>query len=143
MKRTAAVLVILVIAGLLAWGVRRRWESVARSKREAAYQSDVRSVSQVLKPGMTRREVEDYLHAKKVTYMQECCVLRTDSDSRHSMDDLAKIGEESAPWFCSRHSVYLAFEFADYKRQAGTGFQDNDLDTLKAITIYHQMEGCL
>ena len=92
---------------------------------------------------MTRKEVEGYLHAKNMAYMQECCVLRRDSDSRHSLDDLAKIGEEPAPWFCSRHSVYLAFQFSDYKAQAGTGFQDNDLDVLKAITIYHQMEGCL
>ena len=28
-----------------------------------------------------------------------------------SWDDLVKIGEESAPWFCSENDVYLAFEF--------------------------------
>jgi hypothetical protein len=79
-----------------------------------------------------------------MTYMQECCALRADSGSRHSLDDLAKIGREDHPWFCSEHNVYLAFQFSDYAKQETTStIQDNALDPLKSITVYHQMEGCL
>jgi hypothetical protein len=27
-------------------------------------------------------------------------------------DDLAKIGEEAVPWFCSENYVYVAFQFS-------------------------------
>jgi hypothetical protein len=144
MKRILLLVLILVILGFGAWGVRRQFEKQAEARREAGYESSLRSIAEVLKTGMTRKEVEGYLHAKNMTYMQECCVLRADSGRRHSWDDLAKIGQESHPWFCSEHNVYLAFQFSDYAKQETTwAIQDNDLDTLKAITIYHQFEGCL
>jgi hypothetical protein len=144
MKRILLLILILVILGFGAWGVRRQFEKQAEARRGAGYESAMRSVTQALKPGMTRKEVEGYLNARKMTYMQECCVLRADSDGRQSLDDLAKIGQESHPWFCSEHDVYLAFQFSDYAKQETTSAtQDNDLDTLKAITIYHQLEGCL
>jgi len=36
----------------------------AKEKREAAYQAKLQSYSDVLKPGMTRKNVEDYLREK-------------------------------------------------------------------------------
>ena len=67
-----------------------------------------------------------------------------DSGARHSWDDLAQISSEDHPWFCRAHHVYLAFQFRDYAPQRETlRMQDNDLDMLRSITIYHPMEGCL
>ncbi len=60
--------------------------------------------------------------------------------TRHSWDDLIKIGEEDVPLFCRQNNVYVAFLFTDYDKSER---QDNDLDTLKNVTIYHELEGCL
>lgn len=69
-----------------------------------------------------------------------CCVSGT---RKHSWDDLAKIGEEGPPWYCGEHDVYVAFEIADQRQQERTGWQADDLDTLKSISIYHWLENCL
>jgi hypothetical protein len=42
-----------------------------------------------------------------------CCVDAMELSTRHSWDDLTKIGEENAPWFCGENNVYLAFQFTD------------------------------
>ncbi len=60
------------------------------------------------------------------------------------MDDLVKIGEEEHPWFCSEHFVYVAFQFVDHVQvEKAFSFNDDDSDTLKALSIYHQLGGCL
>ena len=144
MKRIVLLVLILGAAGLLAWGIHRRFAREAQAKREAAYQARLLSLTRVLKSGMTRKQVEDYLREKNITYMQECCVVAQESGNRHTLDDLAKIGQEDHPWFCSENNVYLAFRFSDYgKPDSNWQIKDNELDALKSITIYHQLEGCL
>ena len=91
---------------------------------------------------MTRKEVEDYLRARNANYQHICCVAARKLSIRHSWDDLVKIGEESAPWFCSKNNVYLAFQFIDHDPQQKAQ-RDDDLDTLKSVTIYPMLEGCL
>jgi len=142
MKRILLSILVLVVVGLLVLGIRHGWKRQARRQREAAYQTDLRSYSQVLKPGMTRKEVEDDLRGKNVKFQQMCCVDATELSKRHSWDDLTKIGEEDAPWFCGENNVYLAFQFTDQGQHERWG-SANDLDTLKAISIYHWLERCL
>ena len=72
-----------------------------------------------------------------------CCVDAMELSKRKSWDDLTRLGEEEAPWFCSENNVYLAFQFIDGSRQQTNGWKADDLDTLKSITIYHWLEGCL
>jgi hypothetical protein len=136
------LILILVVAPLIFFGVRYEMKMQAHKKREAAYRASLRSYTQVFRPGMTRKEVEDYLHGKNVEFGQTCCVDAMELSKRHSWDDLIKIGREDAPWFCGEHDVYLAFQFID-QGQHGTRWDVNDLDTLKAISIYHRLEGCL
>ncbi len=64
----------------------------AQKKREAAYQATLQSYSDVLKPGMTRKYVEDYLRSKGVTVQHLCCV-----DEKSALADLSKIGKEKHP----------------------------------------------
>lgn len=142
MKRVLVSILVLMVGGLLVLGIRHGLKMQAHKKREAAYQASLRSYSQVLKPGMTRKEVERYLHEKNVEFRQMCCVDAMELSKRHSWDDLIKIGREDAPWFCSENNVYLAFQFID-QGQHGTRWDANDLDTLKAISVYHWLEGCL
>lgn len=108
----------------------------AKEKREAAYQAALQSYSEVLKPGMTRKEVQIYLQGKNVTFGQLCCI-----DEPSALPDLVKIGKEKHPWYCSAHVVYIAFQFSAV--ESHKPWQAYDSDTLKRITIFHQLEGCL
>jgi hypothetical protein len=129
-------LVAVIVIGL---GVRYELKKRAERKREAGYQMAVRSYRQALKIGTTRKEVEDYLRARNIEFNQMCCV----EEKKRALDDLTKIGEEAAPWFCSEHYVFVAFQFADDQPRPDKIFSAEDLDTLKSITVFHQLGGCL
>ena len=66
------LILILVVAPLIFFGVRYemkvRAETQAQAKRETAYQAALRSYNQILKPGMKRKEVEDYLRVNKTEF---------------------------------------------------------------------------
>jgi hypothetical protein len=108
----------------------------AKEKREAAYQAKLQSYSDVLKPGMTRKNVEDYLRAKGVAFGQLCCI-----DEKSAFADLVYIGKEKHPWYCEKHNVFIAFQFAAVELHKG--WEAYDSDTLKSITVFHKFEGCL
>jgi len=115
----------------------------AQRKREAAYEATLRSYDQMLKPGRTRKEVEDYLRARNASIEHMCCVDVDRLSDRASWDDLVKIGQEKPPWFCSENYVYIAFQFIDHNPPTGLSQTADDLDTLKSVTIYRQLGGCL
>lgn len=142
MKRVLLLISLLVAVGLLALGIRHGLKAQQKRKREAAYQSALLSYMQVLKPGMTRKEVEDYLRERNVDFGQNCCVVGIQPHPKHSLDDITKVGEESAHWFCSEHYVFVAFQFEDYGEYKSILGAD-DKDILKSVTIYHQFGGCL
>ena len=131
---------MLLLGALLVAGVRYVLEKRAQRRREAAYQSALSSYTAVLRPGMTRKEVEDYFRAKNIRFRQMCCVdIKT--FSRNVFDDLTKIGQEEAPWFCSERNIYVAFQLDGPARNVG--WNANDSDRLKVVTIYPWLEGCL
>lgn len=134
------VALALSIVGAGTWyGLKAR----AQRKREAAYEATLRSYDHMLKPGMTRKEVEDYLRGKNAPIEQMCCVEVERLSQRASWDDLVKIGQEKPPWFCSENYVYIAFQFLDHNPPTGIAQTADDLDTLKSVTIYRQLGGCL
>jgi hypothetical protein len=107
----------------------------AQKKRETAYQATLQSFSDVLKPGMTRKYVEDYLGSKGSSVQPFCCI-----EDSSVFADLLKIGEDKHPWYCSENDVYIAFQFVAVEpRKPWVG----ELDTLKSITIFRRLEGCL
>jgi hypothetical protein len=106
-------------------------------KREAVYQAAVQSYSEVLKPGMTRKDVENYLRAKGTPYVTTCCVVE-----RSASTVLVRIGKEKHPWYCSEHVVYIAFVLIDEPHSEARN-SNRPSDVLKSITVYHQLEGCL
>jgi hypothetical protein len=128
------LILILVVAPLIFFGVRYemkvRAETQAQAKRATTYQAALRSYSQILKPGMKRKEVEDYLRVNKTEFLQM------------SLDDLTKIGEEKPPWYCGFSGVYLKFRFSSLgQREPHSGADDED--TLDEIEIYHWLDRCL
>jgi hypothetical protein len=130
------VVVFLVVAAAAGGAWRMRAASLAR-QREAFYQATLRSYSDALKPGSTRKEVESYFRAHNTAFRQTCGMY----DWRNAFADLVKIGEESHPWYGSEHNVYVGFEFVS----AGTHEmpRSEDSDTVTSVTLYHWFEGCL
>ena len=129
------LILILVVAPLIFFGVRYemkvRAETQAQAKRETSYQEALRSYKQILKPGMKRNEVEDYLRVNKTEFLQ----MSLD-------DDLTKIGEEEPPWYCGTSGVYVKFHFTSL-RQREPRLGADDEDTLNEIEIYHWLDRCL
>jgi hypothetical protein len=142
MKRWLFFAAILVVVALLGIGVWHILGKRAQQRREVAYQSALRAYSAVLRPGMTRKEVEDYLRARNIGFQQMCCVDTSQDFSKSVYDDLTKIGKEDAPWFCSEKNVYVAFQFTRPTWKAGEADAE-DSDRLRAVTIHRWLEGCL
>jgi hypothetical protein len=139
-KHILLLVPVSVVVGAITLSIRFEMNRQAQGRREVVYQSVLRT--EALKPGMTRKEVEDYLQTKSSKFLHICCVDPRET-GRHSWDDFTKIGQEDPPWFCSENNVYVAFQFADHTHPAGYEMNDDDLDTLKSITLHPQLEGCL
>ena len=127
-------ILILVVAPVIFFGVRYemkgRAETQAQAKREMAYQSTLRSYNQVLKPGMKRKTVEDYLRFNKTEFL------------RLSLDDITKIGEDQPTLSCGPIGVYVRFQFTGVS-QREPRLDANDEDTLDEIKIFHWGSNCL
>ncbi len=106
---------------------------VARRARAA-----VATYSQDLKPGMTRKEVEDYFRANKISFGHGCCAA-----NEVSVDDLIEIGTRHFPVPCGDSTYYVAFIF-DEKTQHPPAriMQADDLDTLRSITTFDRVDDC-
>ena len=97
--------------------------------------------SQVLKPGMTRKEVEDYFRVNKIQFGQGCCA---EHPHGHSLDDYVEIGTQHIPLPCGDTSYYVAFTFDDQTQHPPTRkiLPADDLDTLRSITTFHWVDDC-
>src|SRR5215813_8375689 len=97
------------------WSVHQVREQHKAAEREANYQTILANYTGELKPGMTRELVEQQLQKSGRPFKQMCC--GAEFRGQHvsavgrAWDDLVKIGQESAPWFCSENNIYVAFEF--------------------------------
>jgi hypothetical protein len=134
-----AGLALSIIGGGLWYGLKNQ----GQRRREAAYEQALSSYRQTLQPGMTRKQVEDYLRGRNARFEQMCCVEGARLADRASWDDLVKIGQEKPPWFCNENYVYIAFQFIDHMPPTGISQTADDLNTLKSVTIYRQLGGCL
>ena len=140
MKLWLRFILSLLLVVLLFAGARYFVQRQEQKKRDFVYQGILRSYLEVLRPGMTRREVEGYLRAKGKQFRQMCCI---DFSKKHSWDDEVKIGQEDPPWFCGESNVYVGFEFSDSPQPHGEFWKAGDSDILKSVTLRHQLEICL
>jgi hypothetical protein len=129
------------MASLSAIAGYRVLEKRPQKKREASYQAALLSFSAALKPGMTRKDVENYLHTRNVTFRLMCCVARK-ALSEQVYDELVRVGQENAPWFCSEKNIYIAFQFSGHEGPDNNWMSD-DSNSLQAVSIYRGLEGCL
>jgi len=124
---------LMVVSSIVAGCALRKH---AQERREANYQSALRSYSEVIKPGMTRKEVEDYFKGKNSQFRQMCCV----GDERTAFSDLVWIAKEHGPWYCESHEVFVAFQFSSAEPHKLAETHDSDI--LREITIFHWLQGC-
>ena len=104
---------ILLVAAAVLISTLAVWNSVraaATRKRETGYSLALKAYSEALHPGMTRKDIEDYLRSRKTQFRSELGPVGGRPESQWA--DLVKIGEEAAPWFCSEAYVYVAFVFS-------------------------------
>ena len=141
MKRSRLLIPVLVVVAILGYAVHRVFAKRAQQRREADYQQKLNSYAEVLKPGMSRRDVEGYLRSKGRSVRYMCCINHRKADT---WDELVKIGEEDAGWFCSKLNIYVGFQFTPHEQTADSfDTSGNELDTLARIQIFRQLEGCL
>ena len=120
-----ALVVLAAVATPYTWG---------RMKREAGYRSTLHSYSAVLKLGMSRQQVEDYLQSNGVSFGQVCCV-----EEHSAMSDVVKAGEEKAfSPLCSSEQVLITFEFA--AREPHDALKLYPSDELKKIVLWRPMD---
>jgi hypothetical protein len=136
MRRFALVIFVVVFVcvsigyGLKTHADKREQQRREQQKREAIYNSMLSSYSKDIEPGMTRAKVEDKLRAKAIPFVQS------------AEEDLVKIGEEAAPWFCSDVDVYVAFAFEAVEASTRP-WESRPTDVLKRVHIYSRPDGCL
>jgi hypothetical protein len=112
-------------------------QTKTRRVRQSQYESVAKAYAQVLPPGMSRHDVKAYLRAKGQSPFWMCCV----SPQHRADSELVKIGQEKAPWYCSRLNIYIAFEFDP--AITGESPTENPLDRLSDVKLYPWLEGCL
>ena len=127
-RRLLSLVLVNVSLGVLGGCVARRTKAA------------VASYSQDLKPGMTRKEVEDYFRTNKIQFSQECCV---GGSNIHSLVDLIKIGTQHIPLPCGDTPYYVAFIF-DYHTQHPPVrlLPVDDMDTLRTIAKLSLVDDC-
>ena len=139
------IIASIALIGFSAWLVQHVRERHKAAERDASYQSVLAKYTGELKLGTIREQVEQHLQTDGRRYRQMCCVANFRGQyvslKGAGYDDLVKIGEESAPWFCSENNVYIAFEFNPKSR--GELSDTNGSDILKRVSVFHQLEGCL
>jgi hypothetical protein len=91
---------------------------------------------EVLRPGITRKEVEDYLRAQKTTFTQTCC-------DNAAFSTMVRIGERPKPWFCSSWGVYVAFQFTSTEPDRYPIRPASDSDVLGDVKLEGLGETCL
>jgi len=138
MKHWLTLLMVLINVLIAAITVHYAWDRHEQKTREAFYLSVRDSYSSELKPGMTRKDMEEHLRSRGETFRHMCCI-----DEKHAYADLIQIGKEKAPWYCGENNVYIAFQFAAVNRPEQSLVLDADTDTLREITVYHWLENCL
>ena len=112
---------ILLVIGIIS--VRRAWER----RREAGFRDVVAMYSRDLRQGATREDVERYISLHGA---------RPESDSQPDFPDpdpgdiLVQLGEEPAPWYCSRQIAYVRLGFDDANRYRSASLKTEDQDCM-------------
>jgi hypothetical protein len=137
---TAAAVIVITV-----WFVQHMRDRREQAERDSGYQIVLTGYAVVLKPGMTRDQVERYLQTNGKRFNQMCCVANFKGEhvnlDRAGYDDLLKIAGERVPFICAENNIYIAFEFNP--KSQGELSDTNGSDILKRVSVFHHLEGCM
>jgi tRNA(Ile)-lysidine synthase TilS/MesJ len=103
-----------------------------QQERQGSYRAKVDVYRSILKPGITREQVEAYLRQTGAPYQRSCC-------EAGDFSDRTRIGHEAPGWVCRNWDVYVEFKFAG---AAGNEAAAAPGDTLQQIDLF-QNGSCL
>lgn len=138
-KQWSVILAVVVGLCLAGYEIQQSLSKRAEQKRRMEYQRITKQYADALQVGTNRVEVENYIRTRGQQFIHMCCV----GAPRYAWADLINIGKESAPWFCSRRNVYVAFEFEGAESRSTIGPKALDADKLLSVTLYERLEDCL
>jgi len=110
-----------------------------QTKHDDVHYSSARSpYLRDLKPGASRKEVEDYLRARNIKFTHACCAATYLNShlSNRAFDDWIPLRDETRPWPCGTADVSIAFVFKHLLPDNGPRFTSDDTDILEGIHIY-------
>lgn len=133
--------VLIVATSLIVGGVIFYWKFAERDeqKRRLEYQRITQHYSDVLKPGMTRAEVENLLRSRKQAFTRFCCVGKRQTPYA----DEVKLGEgtRKGQWPCTATNIYIDLEFEATEPHSETEARDSD--RLLRVIPGEGMQPCL
>jgi hypothetical protein len=134
MRRWGSAMLVVIVAGIAIWlGV----HALLKRARDVAFEQKLRSYTEALSPGSTRKRVEDELRRRGTLYGRVYGFDRTNAYA-----DLVKIGSESAPWYCSHNNIYIKFQF-DAADPGLSGVSQSGSDVLRSIAVTPWLQDCL
>lgn len=107
----------MLIALVMALSALAVWSSVramGRREREIGYEVALRKYSETVHPGITRKELEDYLRPRNTNFSWMFTAFGGRTTTQYAA--LVKIGEETAPWYCSEEYVWRGSRSFDRTR---------------------------
>lgn len=101
--------------------------------REYRYDLAVKGLSDVLKPGTTRGDVEQYVGSKGLRFLRGCSGCST-------WTDFVIVGDEKPGWVCEEQYIYAAFDFKATEPQHDWKEAHNSDQLVK---VYPDRSACL
>jgi hypothetical protein len=137
-RRWVVLTLIVILLSGTAFSIASLIERRAARERQTRYAAALKEYSDEIKPSTSRQEVEAYLQLRNRSFGQMCCVRA----ERRAYADLVEVGQEKAPWFCNRNTVYIAFEF-ETTEPHGLSADARGSDRLESVTLFPRLEQCL
>ena len=116
------IVIVLALGNIHSFVLAKQKEQM----RQASYRSKVAVYRSILKSGMTREQVEEYLRQTGAPFERTCC-------EPSLFSDRTKIGHESPGWVCRNWDVYVEFKFDSQSVDAAVAAPK---DTLREIVLF-------
>jgi hypothetical protein len=130
------VALIITVASIVL--IRNAVKAKRGEERHAQHQAALTKFTQALKPGITRKQVEDYLRTQNLKFGRICCNQHQDVYATE-----VRVGQEDSPWFCSGWGVYVDFEFTTIEPDRYPLRPPADGDILSNLHLVSKGESCL
>jgi hypothetical protein len=105
---------------------------------DAHYASTLKPYLSDLKPGASRKTVEEYFRARNISFSHENdhFVASPPDVFDRAYSDVIALRQETRPWPCGSSNVYIIFSFTGTQPYSGLGhIEASDADTLRSIHI--------